>query len=72
MPTRVLIAYVLIVLFAAGAVALIWRAIYYSERNVRRRARHARREKYHAQMQEQQSGEPNGSSPDHPEASAAP
>jgi len=72
MPTRVLVAYALIVLFAVGAGALVWRAIYYSERNVRRRARHARREKYHAQMQEQQSGEPNGVSPDQPEANAAP
>jgi len=72
MPTRVLVAYVLIVLFAAGAAALVWRAIYYSERNVRRRARQARREKYHAQMQEQQSGEANGVSPDQSEANAAP
>jgi hypothetical protein len=54
MPDRIIFAYVLILLMALGAGVVIWRAIYYSERNVRRRARHARRERYHAQMQEKE------------------
>jgi hypothetical protein len=50
MPIRVLVAYLLILLMVAAAGGMIWRAIYYSERNVRRRARHARRARSQAQL----------------------
>lgn len=55
MPTRVLVAYLLILVMAVGGGAVIWRAIYYSERNVRRRARHARRQRLHAQSEDNKS-----------------
>lgn len=45
MATRTAIAYFLILLLIAGGGAMIWRMVYYSERNVRRRARRARRER---------------------------
>jgi len=47
MSTRHLIAWLLIVLLLAGGAAMIWRAVYNSERNVRRRARRQRRAKAH-------------------------
>lgn len=43
MTSRLLIAYFLIVLLAGGLGILVWRAIYNSESNVRRRARRERR-----------------------------
>ena len=43
MPTRLLIAYLLIVLLVAGGGVLAWRAYHYSDRKVRHRARRARR-----------------------------
>jgi hypothetical protein len=55
MPTRVLIAYVLIALLVAAAGVLAWRANYYSERNVRRRAREARRQRRRMESQAQDS-----------------
>ena len=46
MTTRHLIAYALIVLLLAGAAVAIWRTIYNSEHNVRRRERRARHERH--------------------------
>ena len=46
MTTRHVIGYLLLLLLIAGVAFGIWRAIYNSEQNVRRRERRARREKY--------------------------
>nr|WP_166174913.1 hypothetical protein [Altererythrobacter segetis] len=43
MATRLVIGYALLVLLVAGCGFAVWWAIYNSERNVRRRKRHARR-----------------------------
>jgi hypothetical protein len=43
MMTRLVIGYALLVVLVAGCAFAIWWAIYNSERNVRRRKRHARR-----------------------------
>jgi CHASE3 domain sensor protein len=43
MTTRLVLGYALLVLLVAGCASAIWWAIYNSERNVRRRKRHARR-----------------------------
>jgi hypothetical protein len=50
MPTRVLLAYLLIALMLAGGAYVAWRMIYNSEHNVRRRARRERRARYKAAM----------------------
>ena len=45
MPTRVIIAYLLAVLLVVVGGSLLWRAVYFSDRAVRKRARRARRER---------------------------
>ena len=45
MSARLAIAYVLMFVMVVGVGGLLWRAIYFSERNVRRRSRRARRER---------------------------
>lgn len=53
MTTRHIIGYLLLlIMLAAGAVAIRW-AVYNSERNVRRRERRARRARYKAQLAEE-------------------
>ena len=51
MPTRVLIAYLLIAVLLGGGAFVIRRAVYNSEHNVRRRARRERRARYKAELE---------------------
>ena len=48
MTTRHIIGYLLLLLLLAAIAFGVWRAVYNSERNVRRRERRARRERHKA------------------------
>lgn len=63
MTTRHLIGYLLLLLLLAGIAVAVWRVIYNSEHNVRRRERRARRDRYRAmQPQDAAAAEDNSDS----------
>lgn len=50
MTTRHIIGYLLLLLLLATVGVALWRTVYKSERNIRRRERRARRERHRAQV----------------------